>query len=139
MGCDLLNHIVMGSLNYQGTKDLRILQRVTVQGLYIKQLNKWLDELEWENEKKDTRLEMADTEIADLKNQLTAVSLKLAKSENEFKQYVNKTKKERAEIEKIKKQQDVIDELKSKLQSCETRLRTSHRMNELLAKQNKKS
>lgn len=126
-------------LNHQDSKEMRDLQRITLQHLYIKQLNKWLDELEWENEKKDTRLEMADAEIAELTNKITALNLKLTKSENEFKQYVNKTKKERAEIEKIKKQQDVIDELKSKLQSCETRLRTSHRMNELLAKQNKKS
>lgn len=127
----------MRDSNIQPTKELSQFQKLIVQDLYIKQLNKWLDELDWENEKKDALVEMKEKEIADLKEKLITQKNKITKVESEFHEYIKKVKSAKIDIDKHKAQQDVIDKLKHELQSCESRLKTSHRMNELLAKQNK--
>lgn len=50
--------------NIQPTRELGRFQKMILQQKYIEQLNKWLDELEWENEKKDTIIQQRDAEIA---------------------------------------------------------------------------
>ena len=57
----------MDYLNRQPTKELSQFQKLIVQDLYIKYLNKGLDYFEWENEKKDTIIEMREKEIENLK------------------------------------------------------------------------
>lgn len=59
--------------NYQPNKKLRHFQKVIVQDLCIKQLNKWIDELDWEIEKKDTIISTKDEEIAKLQKSIKVV------------------------------------------------------------------
>ena len=64
-------------------------------------------------------------------------TLQFNKLQREFKEYINKVKKAKVDLEKEGKQQELISELRSKLRSTEERLKVSHRMNQLLTKQNK--
>lgn len=118
-------------------KPLQQFQKLIVQNIYIKQLNKWLDELEWENEKKDTIIEMRENDILELKNQMSIQTLRYSKIEREFKEFTNKVKQSKVDTEKVNKQQDLINELKHKLKSTEDRLQIASRMNQLLARQKK--
>lgn len=74
----------MDRLNHQETKELSIFQRFVVQGQYIKQLNLWLDELEWENEKKERIIEMKDEEIAKLNDSIIKKIKELNELGNRF-------------------------------------------------------
>jgi hypothetical protein len=125
-------------LNHQPTKNLQQFQKLIVQDLYIKKLNLWLDELSWENEKKDAIIEMKDSEITKLERINADHSVKILKVQSEFKQYINKVKAAKIELEKQGKQQEIISELRQKLASAEKRLQVSSRMNQLLARQNGK-
>ena len=57
-------------LNEQPTKELQYFQKLIVQNYYVKKLNLWLDELEWENEKKERIIEMKDEEIKKLNEEI---------------------------------------------------------------------
>lgn len=123
--------------NTQPTKELSQFQKLIVQDLYIKKLNKWLDEMEWENEKKDALIEMKEKEITDLHAALRKKADHILKVEKEFHEYIKKVKQAKIDTDKHKKQQELIDKLKSELKSTEDRLKIQHRINELLARQNK--
>lgn len=125
-------------LNQQPTKHLQQFQKLIVQNLYIKQLNLWLDNLNWENEKKEAIIEMKDQEIAELKHKISTMYLQQSKLDREFKDYINKVKQSKVDTKKADAQQALINELKNKLSSAESRLKTQHRLNELLVRQNKK-
>lgn len=56
--------------NLLPTKHLNQFQKLIVQNLYIKKLNLWLDELSWENEKKDRIIENKNSEIETLKHSI---------------------------------------------------------------------
>lgn len=122
-------------MSHQPTKDLQQFQKLIVQDLYIKYLNKGLDYLGWENEKKDAIIEMKDNEINELKNSMSIQTLQFTKLQREFKEYINKVKKAKVDLEKEGKQQELISELRNKLRSAEERLKVSHQMNQLLVKQ----
>lgn len=53
--------------NEQCNTKLNQFQKLVLQNIYIKKLNLWLDELNWENEKKERIIEMKDEEIELLK------------------------------------------------------------------------
>jgi len=127
----------MDYLNRQPTKELQQFQKLIVQDLYIKYLNKGLDYFQWENEKKDAIIEMKDKEITELQIINSKQSFQILKVEREFKEYVKKVKANKSDLEKQNKQQSIIDDLKQRLQSTEQRLRVSHKLNELMARQNK--
>ncbi len=127
----------MDYLNRQPTKELQQFQKLIVQDLYIKYLNKGLDYFQWENEKKEAIIEMKDKEISDLLRKMSVQTLQHNKLEREFKEYVKKVKEVKTNSEKANKQQDLINDLKNRLSSTEERLRISHKMNQLLARQNK--
>jgi len=124
-------------MNYQPNNELKYFQRLVVQDLFVKQLNKWLDELEWENEKKDALIDMKDAEILELHQRIDRLTAIRIKVENEFKEYAAKVKGAKINLTKNTKQQTVIDELRGQLESTKRRLEVSHRMNQLLTKQNK--
>lgn len=118
-------------------RELSQFQKLVVQNIYIRQLNKWLDELNWENEKKDAIIEMKDADILKLEEQILKLNQQVTKSGREFKEYISKVKKSKINLDKEGKQQSVIDELRRDLEETKKRLKVSHRMNELLVKQNK--
>jgi hypothetical protein len=64
-------------LNKQETKELTIFQKYVVQNIYIKKLNQWLDELNWELEKKETIIETQEKEIEKLKNLSYKIAVRL--------------------------------------------------------------
>lgn len=74
----------MISSNPQPTRELSIFQRFVVQSHYIKQLNLWLDELSWENEKKERIIEMKDEEIEKLNNAIAKKISELNELGNRF-------------------------------------------------------
>lgn len=76
--------------NNQETKELNQFQKLILQDMYIKKLNLWLDELNWENEKKETIIEMREKEIDNLK--YLAITLK-QQIEDEKKKYRELQKK----------------------------------------------
>jgi hypothetical protein len=125
-------------MNEQPTRELQQFQKLVVQHHYINALNKKLDELEWEGEKKDTIIEMRDNEILDLKHQASIQSLRYTKLEREFKEFTAKVKLAKTDNDKINKQQELINLLKHELNSVKERLQVSNRMNQLLARQNRK-
>lgn len=127
----------MEILNYQPTKELRQFQKLIVQDNYIKYLNKAVDYFEWENEKKDAIIELKDKEIQELKEQVKRAIQSRDQVEANFKKYMKEIKAAKVESSKIDKQQEVINQLRKELESTKVRLKTSHRMNELLAKQNR--
>ena len=109
-----------------------------MQDLYIKYLNKGLDYFEWENEKKDAIIELKDKEIADLKEQLTRAIQGREQVDANFKKYIKQIKAAKVEDQKQQKQQEIINQLRNELTSTKKQLEVSHKMNELLARQNKK-
>jgi len=115
--------------------DLKQFQKLIVQDLYIKKLNQWLDELQWENEKKDALAEMLEKEIEELKNQAKNQQHGFNKLQNDFRLYMSKVKTAKVDIEKQDKQQAIISDLRQQLTSTQKRLEISHRMNTLLTKQ----
>ncbi|HTH58225.1 MAG TPA: hypothetical protein VL728_19400 [Cyclobacteriaceae bacterium] len=121
--------------NSQPTKELAIFQRFVVQSHYIKQLNLWLDELAWENEKKETIIEMRENEIQALKAELELLSAQKERTEIQFKEYVHKVKESRKGVSREQKEIEVG--LRREIDSLKMRLKTSHRLNELLVKQGK--
>jgi len=129
----------MERLNDQGSKELNQFQKLIVQNMYIKKLNLWLDELNWENEKKDAIIEMHENEIDNQRKITQEVRDHLIKTENEFKKYIRQAKEVKKDKEKHGKQQEIIDDLRKKLETSESRLRTQHRMNELLLRQQAKT
>jgi hypothetical protein len=122
-------------LNRQPTKELNIFQRFIVQGLYIKQLNLWIDELSWENEKKDAIIEMTEKEIGELKSAIEALKSQKEKTEVQFQEYIYKVKESRKGVSR--EQQETEKSLRRDIESLKSRLQISHRMNQLLLKQNK--
>jgi hypothetical protein len=122
-------------LNKQTTKELTIFQRFVVQSHYIKQLNLWVDELSWENEKKDTIIEIRESEITSLKSDIELLKAQKEKTEVQFQQYVHKVKESRKGVSR--EQHEIEVGLRKEIQALQMRLKTSHRMNELLLKQNK--
>jgi len=124
-------------LNRQPTKELHQFQKLIVQDLYIKYLNKGLDYLEWENEKKDAIIEMKDKEIEELKEQLTRAIQGREQVDANFKKYIKQVKAAKVEEDKQNKQQEIIKQLRTELDATKRRLQVSHKMNELLARQNK--
>lgn len=124
-------------LNYQPTKELHQFQKLIVQDMYIKKLNLWLDELSWENEKKDAIIEMKDKEIEDLKEQLARAIQGREQVDANFKKYIKQVKVAKVEEDKQNKQQEIIKQLRTELDTTKRRLQVSHKMNELLARQNK--
>lgn len=95
----------MDYLNRQPTKELQQFQKLIVQDLYIKYLNKGLDYFQWENEKKDAIIEMKDKEITELQIINSKQSFQILKVEREFKEYVKKVKANKSDLEKQNKQQ----------------------------------
>lgn len=91
----------------------------------------------WENEKKDTIIEMREKEIEELKAEQAVHAKRYSKLEKEFKEFTNKIKQSKIDVDKVNKQQVIIDGLRRELTSTQERLKVSHRMNELLTKQNK--
>jgi hypothetical protein len=124
-------------LNKQPTKELFLFQRFLLQSKLIGQLNKWLDEMAWENEKKDAIIEMKDNEIDQVKEQLHRMTQSRDQVEANFKKYMKSVKADKVDNEKMQKQQEIIKNLRSDLEAAQRRLKVSHRMNELLAKQTK--
>lgn len=122
-------------MNLQPTKDLQQFQKLILQDMYIKKLNQWLDEMEWENEKKDALVEMLEKEIDDLKKSVQTEIERRNKTENQFKIYVKKIKESKVDIQKDKKQQAIIADLRHQLTSAQKRLEVSHRLNTLLTRQ----
>lgn len=122
-------------LNVQPNKHLNIFQKLVVQNIFVKQLNKWLDELEWENEKKETIIKMKDQEIGELQNKITSITHELNKVNHEFRVFVKRSKDFKKDEEKTKKQQELIDNLKEEVRSLTNRLETRDRMMKLLEKQ----
>lgn len=127
----------MEILNYQPTKDLRQFQKLIVQDLYIKYLNKAIDYFEWENEKKDAIIELKDKEIQELQEKIVRLTQSRDQVDANFKKYMKEVKAAKVDNSKVEKQQAVIDQLRKELESTMVRLKTSHRLNELLVKQNK--
>jgi len=64
-------------INFQTNKGLYKFQKLIVQDLYIKQLNKWMDELDWEIEKKDTIIKNKEEEIALLHESISEYQSKI--------------------------------------------------------------
>lgn len=124
-------------LNYQPTKELHQFQKLIVQNLYIKYLNKGLDYFQWENEKKDAIIEIKDREIEELKEQLTRAIQGREQVDANFKKYIKQVKAAKVEEDKQLKQQDIIKQLRTELDATKRRLQVSHKLNELLARQNK--
>jgi phage-related minor tail protein len=125
-------------LNAQPTKELQRFQKLIVQDLYIKYLNKGLNYFEWENEKKDAIIELKDKEIEVLKEQLLKSNQGREQVDANFKNYIKKVKAAKVEEDKQLKQQDIIKQLRTDLDATKRRLQVSHRLNELIVKQNKK-
>lgn len=115
--------------------DLDQFQKLVVQNIYIRQLNLWLDNLNWQNEKKDAIIEIKDKEIQELNEKLEYSALKLSKSEREFKDYITKVKAAKVDTSKIDRQQDVINALRRELDSTKRSLATAKKMNDLLIRQ----
>jgi len=126
-------------LNQQPTKELHLFQRFLLQSKLITQLNKWLDEQAWENEKKDAIIEMKDKEIEQIKEQLHRMTQSRDQVDSNFKKYMKSVKADKVDNEKMQKQQTIIHDLRSELEATKRRLTVSHRMNELLAKQAKQT
>ncbi len=124
-------------LNRQPTKELQYFQKLIVQDKYIKYLNKGLDYLGWENEKKEAIIEMKDKEIIELGKIIERQTTQISKSENEFKQYIKKVKEAKVDLNKQNQQQEIINDLRQRLQSTEQRLKVRDKMLQLMTRQNK--
>ncbi len=124
-------------LNHQPTKELHQFQKLIVQNLYIKYLNRGLDYFQWENEKKDAIIEIKDREIEELKEQLTRAIQGREQVDANFKKYIKQVKAAKVEEDKQLKQQDIIKQLRTELDATKRRLQVSHKLNEVLARQNK--
>jgi len=64
-------------IHFQTNKGLYTFQKLIVQDLYIKKLNKWMDELDWEIEKKDTIIKSKEEEIALLHESISEYQSKI--------------------------------------------------------------
>ena len=82
-------------LNKQENKELTLFQRLVVQGHYIKYLKKGMDYFAWENEKKDTIIEMKEKEISELTFELDKVKAYRERAELLFQQSQKKLKQKK--------------------------------------------
>lgn len=122
-------------LNQQETKELTIFQKLIVQGHYINYLKKGIDYFAWENEKKEAIIEMREKEIAKLESEAETIKSQKEKVELQFHEYIHKIKESRKGVSK--EQREIEISLRRDVESLKKRLEISHRMNQLLTKQNK--
>jgi len=122
-------------MNDQPTRELNQFQRLVVQGHYINYLKKGIDYFSWENEKKDAIIEMKEKEIDELKSSIEILKGQKEKVEVQFKEYLHKVKESKKGV--TKEQKEIEVSLRRDIESLKQRLQVSHRMNQLLTKQNK--
>jgi hypothetical protein len=122
--------------NEQGTNKLNQFQRLVVQGHYINYLKKGIDYFAWENEKKEAIIEMREKEIEELKSSMDILKGQKEKTELQFREYIQKVKESKKGV--TKEQKEIEVSLRRDIESLKQRLQVSHRMNQLLTKQNKK-
>lgn len=115
--------------------DLNQFQKLVVQNIYIRQLNKWLDELSWENEKKDAIIEMKDKDIEKLKEELSRSIQGREQVDANFKEYIRKVKASKVDSEKIINQQERLKFLERENYSLRKSVEAKEKMNKLLIKQ----
>ncbi len=125
----------MARPNDQPTRELNQFQRLVIQGHYIKYLKKGIDYFSWENEKKDAIIEMKDKDIEELKSSLEILQGQKEKTELQFAEYLQKVKESKKGVSREQKEIEVS--LRKDIESLKQRLQVSHRMNQLLIKQNK--
>lgn len=123
------------SSNDQFDRKLNQFQRLVVQGHYINYLKKGMDYFAWENEKKEAIIEMREKEIEQLKSELLTSQTQKEKTEIQFREYIQKIKESKKGVSR--EQREIEVSLRKDIESLKQRLQVSHRMNQLLIKQNK--
>lgn len=126
-------------LNYRKDIVSRYLQKLTVQNLYIKYLQKACDHWEWEHDKKTAIIELRDKEIKELKDAVGKMQHERDRARHEFKEYLQKAKKAKDNNEKVENQRLKIIELTRELEETQKRLKVRDGMLRLMEKQQKKT
>lgn len=86
-------------------------------------------------EKKDTIIDMREKDIEQLKSEITKLNAQKERLEVQFQEYVYKVKESKKGVSR--EQKEIENSLRKDIESLKIQLKTSHRMNELLARQNK--
>lgn len=78
---------------------------------------------------------MREKDIEQLKSEITKLNAQKERLEVQFQEYVYKVKESKKGVSR--EQKEIENSLRKDIESLKIQLKTSHRMNELLARQNK--